>query len=704
MSELGRNSRGTLQIVRVVWCEIALLAVILTGDVSWWLSLLMLVLIPVVGLASDSSRWLRPLRTLSSLMAIFYLFFFPLDWLVISKQLIFAVVHLVFYLKIYSLLHLQTRKERYRLYVLCLFEMLAAASMTVSLSFLAPLVLFVLVGSFVLILEQSFEPRVSEVTRLPSLRPTARVALAVGAFVLCLAGVIFVALPRTSYGGFRVSGLSGITTTGLGGEIRLGDFGEIKLSREVVMRIVNESDDPETPSRWRGSAYDRYAGGRWSQSRSGMVLLPRRGPGDFLLDRPSSDSTISHEIYLEPLDTDVMFIPPASLELSVSLPSVFVDPYLTVRTGRSARAGRRYSVRWRPEAPASASSLGGVERMEVWTRQLYLQLPPLSEDFHALARRLPGRSEDPLETAASVETFLEREYRYSLRTPSRGRSDPVEDFLLDARAGHCEFFATAMIMLTRARGIPSRLVTGFRRGKRNEYGDFEVVRKSDAHAWVEVFNERLGWVAYDPTPSAAAASARPMAFDVFLESIDSLRMLWDIYVVAFDYERQRDAWTRLGEGFRRLAVPGTVVLTQVKGWSQLLVILGVLMILTILLGKSRWGKKWRLQLKLPKIFRKAHFYDRPEAAVRFYEDLLRRLERSGFSKPPGMTPAEFAGAMEERLPGLTELTGLYYRVRFGGAVLPYQKRIRADRLVTAIRVSAISMGELVRRTPSDRAL
>ena len=702
MSELGRNR--LLLIVRVLWCEIALLAVILTGDVSWWLSLLMLVLIPVVGLAPDNSRWLRPLQTLSSLIAIFYLFFFPLDWLVISKQLIFAVVHLIFYLKMHSLLHLQTRKERYRLYVLCLFEMLAAASMTVSLSFLAPLVLFVLVGSLVLILEQSFDPRVPEANRSPLIRPAVGVAFTVGVFVLCLAGVIFVVLPRTSYGGFRVSGLSGITTTGLGGEIRLGDFGEIKLSREVVMRIVDEGDDLVTPPRWRGSAYDRYSEGRWRQSRSGMVLLPRRGPGDFLLDRPSSVSTISHEVYLEPLDTDVMFIPPASSELSVSLPSVFVDPYLTVRTGRSARAGRRYSVRWRPDAPASASSLGGVERLEVWTRQLYLQLPSLSEEFHALARQLPGQSDDPLETAASVETFLETEYRYSLRTPSRGRSDPVEDFLFDARAGHCEFFATAMIMLTRARGIPSRLVTGFRRGKRNEYGDFEVVRKSDAHAWVEVFNEQTGWVAFDPTPSAPG-SAQSMGFDVFLKRIDSLRMLWDIYIVAFDYERQRDVWTSLGEGFRRLAVSTNAALVRVKGWPQPLVVFGVLVILVILLGKSRWGRKWRLQLKLPRIFRRARLYDRPEAAVRFYEDLLRRLERYGFSKPPGMTPAEFAGAMEERLPGLTELTGLYYRVRFGGAILPRQHRIRVDRLVTAIQVSAMSMGELIRggaERPSSR--
>jgi predicted nucleic acid-binding protein len=344
-----------------------------------------------------------------------------------------------------------------------------------------------------------------------------------------------------------------------------------------------------------------------------------------------------------------------------------------------------------------------VERLEVWTRQLYLQLPPLSEEFHALARQLPGRDEAPLETAASIETFLETEYRYSLRTPSQRRSDPVEDFLLDARAGHCEFFATAMIMLTRAHGIPSRLVTGFSQGERNEYGDFEVVRKSDAHAWVEVFDERRGWVAFDPTPSAPA-SARSRTFDVFLKRIDSIRLLWDMYVITFDYERQRDVLMRLGNGLRALRVPTTAVLTRAKRWAPLLVALGVVSILVILLGRTRRGRRWRFHFKLPWFLRRGRLYDRPEAAVRFYENLLRRLERSGFSKPPGMTPAEFAGSMEERLPGLTELTRLYYRVRFGGAVLPRHERTRVDRLVTAIQVSAISMGELVRGRPSEQAL
>jgi hypothetical protein len=528
-------------------------------------------------------------------------------------------------------------------------------------------------------------------------------AFVVGTLVLSLAGFIFVALPRTTYGGFRVSGLSGILSTGFGGEIRLGDFGEIKLSREVVMRVVGDEGTLVTPPRWRGAAYDEYSGGQWRQSLSGMVLLPRRGPGDFLLDRPRSDLRVTHQVFLEPLDTDVMFIPPASMELSVSLPSVFVDPYLTVRTGRSARAGRRYSVRWRPNAPSSTSSLGGVERLEVWTRQLYLQMPPLSEEFQTMARRIPGRSDAPLETAAAIEEFLETEYQYSLRTPSQERSDPVEDFLLDAHAGHCEYFATAMIMLTRARGVPSRLVTGFTQGERNEYGDFEVIRKSNAHAWVEVFEERRGWVAFDPTPPAPA-SPRSRTFDVFLKRIDSLRMLWDMYVIAFDYERQRDVLMRLGGGLRALTVPTTAVLIRAKRWTPFVVALGLLLILAVLLGRTRWGRRWRIHLKLPCFVRRGRLYNRPESAVRFYEDLLRRLERSGFSKPPGMTPAEFAGSMEERLPGLTELTTLYYRVRFGGAALPRQLRVRADRLVTAIQVSAVSMGELVRSAPRDPRL
>jgi transglutaminase-like putative cysteine protease len=688
--------------VRVIWCEISTLAVVLTGDVSVWLSVLMLGLIALFGLAPPGSRWLKPVRAVSSVMAIFYLLFFPLDWLVLSDFLIFAVVHLIFYLKLHSLLHLDSERERYRLYVICLFEMLAASSMTVDAVFLVPLVLFVLVGSLMLVLEQSSDRSfVNTPTRPFPMRRAVRAALGLSCLVLLVGGFLFVGLPRTTYGGFRVAGLSGITRTGFGRFVRLGDFGEIKLSREVVMTLVPAEGFYVSPIRWRGAAFDEYDGGEWKHELLDLSLLPKNGVNNYLLDRPSSDARASVEVFLEPLDTDVLFIPPSALEVNVSLPSLFVDPLLTVRSGRVARAGRRYTVGFRPNAPASSSSLGGVERMRDWRRRRYTKLPPLSTEFHALARRFEQSNRPRLETAAAVEQYLRNELDYSLVTPSRVREDPVEDFLFESRAGHCEYFATAMVLLLRAQSIPSRLVTGFGRGRWVELTDFEVVRKSDAHAWVEVFDEQTGWNTFDPTPPATDV-LESGTFGFLSQGIDSLRLIWDMYVVAFDYERQRNVWGGVGAGYRILAATGRRTLSFLERRAALWGGLGTLLVLILVLGRTRWGRKWWLELRIPWPFRWAVLAERPEAAVRFYEDLLRHLEGLGFSKPAGSTPAEFARSLEQQLPGMNELTTLYYRVRFGGQSLDPAQQVRAERLSTAIQVTALSMADVLRRTSNAR--
>ena len=305
---------SALRLAVVLWCEASSLAVVLTGDIPVWLSVLVLTVIPVVGLAKEDSAWLGPVRAASSIMAILYLLFFPVDWLVLSDRLIFAVVHLLFYLKVHTLLHLRTRRDRNRLYVLCLFEMLAAASMTITLAFLVPLVLFVFVGSLVLLLEQATKdtPVIDEKMLL---RPALRTASALSVAVLIFAGAVFVLLPRSTHGGFRIGGVRGIISTGLSEQIRLGDFGEIKRSREVVMRVVVDESRPITAPRWRGAAFDRYADGQWSKTLGGMSELPRSPDGQFLLERPTGEEGIASEVFLEPLDTDLIFLPPASQRL-----------------------------------------------------------------------------------------------------------------------------------------------------------------------------------------------------------------------------------------------------------------------------------------------------------------------------------------------------------------------------------------------------
>ncbi len=264
--------------------------------------------------------------------------------------------------------------------------MLAAASMTITLAFFVPLVLFVFVGSLVLLLEQATKdaPVIDEKMLL---RPALRTASALSVAVLIFAGAVFVLLPRSTDGGFRIGGVRGIISTGLSEQIRLGDFGEIKRSREVVMRVVVDESRATTAPRWRGAAFDRYADGQWSKPLRGMSELPRSPDGQFLLERPAGEEGIASEVFLEPLDTDLIFLPPASQRLLTPLAYVFVDPYLAVRIGRSRRAGRRYTVEWRPDAPPDLSSLGVV-----WpgyeAREFYLQVPPLSDDFHQLVREV----------------------------------------------------------------------------------------------------------------------------------------------------------------------------------------------------------------------------------------------------------------------------------------------------------------------------
>lgn len=665
-------------IIRILWCEVSTLALVLTGDISWWVSTVVLTLIPVIGLAPPKSRWRLALRKASAWTTFGYLLFFVVDVFLLSPGLIykiFAFVHLTFYLKLYTLLHQDRPRERARLHLLCVFEMLAAASMTVSATFVFALVLFVLFGTIVLVLEQTRPVEVDG----PMLKRATVTSCVIAVPLLALAGIAFVALPRATYGGFRLGGLTGITATGFSEEVRLGDFEDIRRDYDVVMRIVAD-ETGASPPRWRGPAYDRYENGEWRQTLSGVTALPRGERGRFLVDRPRNEPHARSEVFLEPLDTDVLFLPPASSSVDTTERYVFVDPYLTLRTGRTGRAGRRYAVSWRHGADPASSPVGGVERLSRRHERLYTQVPPsLSPQFYELADRLVA-ARTRLGAARRVERHLKTTFDYTLQRPDRVHDDPLEDFLFEARAGHCEYFATAMVMLLRARGVPSRLVTGFNRGELNAVGEFEVVRKTNAHAWAEVFDARRGWVAFDPTP--ASLDVEQLArVSILSQGIDSLRMLWDMYVVAFDVERQRGVLGRVSD------LGDAALVTAYRGFGfarrhAVYLLSAVVVALALwLVARTRWGLRLGVRLFQPL---------RQESPVSFYEKLLVLLSRLGIDKPQGETAGEFARKREPDLPGMMELTHLYYRVRFGGETLSREEAAHARRLATTIRLTALS--------------
>jgi transglutaminase-like putative cysteine protease len=117
-----------------------------------------------------------------------------------------------------------------------------------------------------------------------------------------------------------------------------------------------------------------------------------------------------------------------------------------------------------------------------------------------LAAQLAGGQRDPYDIATAVERYLRTTYGYAtvVNNPPTSR-DVTDYFLFDAKAGYCEYFATAMTVLLRANNIPARMVTGYLPGARQADGRF-LSRESQAHAWVEVYFPQYGWITFDPTP------------------------------------------------------------------------------------------------------------------------------------------------------------------------------------------------------------
>jgi hypothetical protein len=123
-----------------------------------------------------------------------------------------------------------------------------------------------------------------------------------------------------------------------------------------------------------------------------------------------------------------------------------------------------------------------------------------------LAEELTADEPTSYDAAKAVETHLRENYAYSELPPDH--TFPLSDFLFEDRVGYCQQFSGAMALMLRMVGIPSRVVTGFAPGRRNLENETFTVRNLDAHSWVEVFFNEIGWVTFDPTPAAAPAESQ----------------------------------------------------------------------------------------------------------------------------------------------------------------------------------------------------
>ncbi len=128
--------------------------------------------------------------------------------------------------------------------------------------------------------------------------------------------------------------------------------------------------------------------------------------------------------------------------------------------------------------------------------------------IYDLATRLTAGAPTAYDAVRRVEQHLQENYDYS---PNVGNATyPLQTFLLAEQSGYCQHFAGSMALMLRMVGIPSRVVSGFAPGRYESDLAAYQVRDTDAHSWVEVYFRDIGWVTFDPTPSAAPAAAQTL--------------------------------------------------------------------------------------------------------------------------------------------------------------------------------------------------
>lgn len=130
------------------------------------------------------------------------------------------------------------------------------------------------------------------------------------------------------------------------------------------------------------------------------------------------------------------------------------------------------------------------------------------------------------------------DYKYTL-TNLPLSFNPLEDFIYNYKYGNCEFFASAMTVMLRLRGIPSRIIGGYAGGYYNDIGGYYAIPQKNAHVWVEAYIEKKGWIRFDPTPAPTAVfSSLPGGFSQIRTFFDSVSYHWNALIINYDFSKQ----------------------------------------------------------------------------------------------------------------------------------------------------------------------
>lgn len=260
---------------------------------------------------------------------------------------------------------------------------------------------------------------------------------------------------------------------------------------------------------WQAIAYDTYENGGWRITDDVETRLHFPDDGALPVPQTAMRQTVSQVVQNYIPNSSFLYAAP---EMISSDKQMFVEStrdegnnelLTSVRSRYVLRQGESYNVSSRVStADAQSLRLAGTNYPE-WVTARYLQVPDtLTDETIALAAELTGPYDSPFDQTIAVRDYLRNNIRYNdqIDAPPEG-VEQLHYILFESQEGYCTYYASAMAMMLRSQGIPSRVVSGYAQGEFDEESSSYRVRASNSHTWVEVYFPRYGWIQFEPTAS-----------------------------------------------------------------------------------------------------------------------------------------------------------------------------------------------------------
>jgi len=553
--------------------------------------------------------------------------------------------------------------------------------------------------------------------------------------VVLIGAIFFYALPRTTDSA-RSGG--GPAMVGFSDHLQLDQIGLMQQSSQIALRVWLKDRTTLKPYLakediyLRGQVLDIYSrivnrGGRvkthWNSSSGGILSSNMSLPQEFRPENTEDQEpfdAVNVDVACEAIRSPSLFSIAPHYHYQTDRSIVHQpDRWTLRRKGSSTRVYPRIKYQFLTHAfrggiqttvlsepsPSEQVMLRPDERQRHLLSIDREYLPTVVSTAERLSSELSADERTPIRIAERLESYLamsnEFAYTLDLNRPNIPEMDPIEQFLAVDRRGHCQFFASTMVMMLRSQGIPARVVVGYRTDEYNDLGQYYLVRQLHAHAWVEALIDsqevtqhraiygqprtKHYWVRFDPTPSYSLSAGGESGVSSVL---DIAQNIWDDYVVDMDGSRQGDGlgagnsssalmasygrffnWAEMRISAIRAGELGGGALAGRPGFSWIASITTVLFCILLLILSRMPRQVW-----WPKKTRRDTAAARHRPQFAFYQETLDQLERLGIQRGADMTPRELATAASDdpqhpdrnalEFP-LETLTSVYYRLRYG---------------------------------------